>query len=93
VRSVGVNDGIWELIDQFADPKPGQQVNFSPHGHWKNVHTGPDRPILHRGTGLADQVTGNSAFIQTHQQIQGLLLTPPPGTLGVDVKDLHIKGH
>ena len=80
-----MNDIIIELIDQFADLKTGRQVNFSPHCNWENVHTGPDRPLFHWGTGLADQMIGYLAFFETCQQIQSLLLPPAPGPLGVDM--------
>ena len=84
---------IVEFMDQFADPQAGRQVNFSPHGNWKNVHTGPECLGFQRGTGLADQMTGYPAFIETYQQIQGLLLPAPPGALGVDVQNLHLTGN
>ena len=80
-----MNNIIVEFIDQFANPKAGRQVNFSSHGNWKSVDTGPDRPVFHRRTCLADQMRGYPALIETDQQIQGLLLPAAPGMLGVDV--------
>ena len=89
VRRVGVNDITVESMDQFPNLKTSCQINLAPHDNWKNVHTSLDRPFLQRGTGLTNQVTGYPAFIETDQQIQGLLLSAPPGTLGVDVKNVH----
>jgi hypothetical protein len=54
-------------MDQFADPNAGRQVNFSPHGNWKNLHPGSDRLGFQRGVGLTDQVTGYPAFVEPDQ--------------------------
>jgi hypothetical protein len=87
-----VNDITVLGFDQFPNPIGGRQVNFSPHGNGKDVNTGPNCPFFHRGTGLADQMAGDPARIEPHQQIQGLLLPAPPGSFGVDVQDIHISG-
>jgi hypothetical protein len=87
---MGVNDIIIEFPDQFANLKARRQIDFSPHGNRKNSHPGLGRPRLHRGAGLADQAGGDPAFIETDQQIQGLLFPAAPGPLGVDMQNFHV---
>jgi hypothetical protein len=38
-------------------------------------------------------MTGYLAFVEACQQIQGLLLPPAPGPLGVDMQNFHFSGH